>query len=264
MGKLYIIPNASHIEESLALAERYGTHFEYNDFYLPEVLDNSARVDDMIDFYTSLPGDRSENTLHGAFLDVAVHSSDREIRAVSDKRVRQSMEIARRLGVRAVIFHTNLIANFKNSSYVEGWISRNAEYWRRLSADYPDILIYIENMFDQDPEPMAALMRELGDVSGVSACLDYAHASAFGKDAERWVRALLPYISHLHLNDNDGVADLHLAIGDGNLDYDPLNRALEKSDARPSVLIEMSDVSAQARSIEYLQRNHIYPFEKRT
>jgi len=107
-------------------------------------------------------------------------------------------------------------------------------------------------------------MRELGDVSGVSACLDYAHASAFGKDAERWVRALLPYISHLHLNDNDGVADLHLAIGDGNLDYDPLNRALEKSDARPSVLIEMSDVSAQARSIEYLQRNHIYPFEKRT
>ena len=263
MRKLYIIPNASHIEKSIELAERYGAGFEYNDFYLPDVLDNSARVDELIDFYKSLPGDRSENTLHGAFFDVTVHSSDREIRAISDKRVRQSMDIARRLGVRAVIFHTNLISNFKNRAYVDSWVIKNAAYWRALSADYPDISIYIENMFDQDPEPMVALMRELEDVPGVSACLDFAHASAFGKDAEKWVRALLPYVSHLHLNDNDGISDLHLALGAGKLDYAPLCRALSESGARPSVLIETSDISAQARSIEYMQKNHIYPFEKR-
>ena len=263
MRKLYIIPNASHIEKSIELAERYGAGFEYNDFYLPDVLDNSARVDELIDFYKSLPGNRSENTLHGAFFDVTVHSSDREIRAISDKRVRQSMDIARRLGVRAVIFHTNLIANFKNRAYVDSWVIKNAAYWRALAADYPDISIYIENMFDQDPEPMVALMRELEDVPGVSACLDFAHASAFGKDAEKWVRALLPYVSHLHLNDNDGISDLHLALGAGKLDYAPLCRALSESGARPSVLIETSDISAQARSIEYMQKNHIYPFEKR-
>lgn len=262
MRKLYVIPNAEHIEKSIELAERYGAGFEYNDFYFPDVLDNSARIDELIDFYKSLPGDRSENTLHGAFFDVAVHSSDREIRAVSDKRVRQSMDIARRLAVRAVIFHTNLIANFKTQSYIDGWVSKNAAYWRELSADYPDISIYIENMFDQDPEPMVALMRELEDVPGVSACLDFAHASAFGDDAEKWVRALLPYASHLHLNDNDGIADLHLAMGAGKLDYTPLGRAIAESNAHPSVLIEMSDISAQARSIEYMQKNHIYPFEK--
>jgi sugar phosphate isomerase/epimerase len=262
MRKLYIIPNASHIEKSLELAERYGAGFEYNDFYLPDVLDNSARVDELINFYKSLPGDRSENTLHGAFFDIAVHSSDREIRAISDKRVRQSMDIARRLGVRAVVFHTNLIANFKNRAYVDSWINMNAAYWRALSADYPDVSIYIENMFDQDPEPMVALMRELEDVPGVSACLDFAHASAFGDDAEEWVRALLPYASHLHLNDNDGIADLHLAMGAGKLDYTPLFRAIAESNAHPSVLIEMSDISAQTRSIEYMQKNHIYPFEK--
>lgn len=263
MERLYIIPNISHIEDSLELAQRYGACFEYNDFYLPDVLDNSVKVDELIDFYTSLPGDRTQNTLHGAFLDVAVHSSDREIKAVSDRRVRQSMEIACRLGVRAVIFHTNLIANFKNKRYVDGWICENAKYWRTLAADYPNVLIYIENMFDEDPEPMVELMLALQDVPNVSACLDYAHASVFGNGIEGWVNALLPYASHLHVNDNDGVADLHLAIGEGVLDYTPLNRGIEKSGMRPNVLIEMSDPSAQARSIEYLQKNHIYPFEKR-
>ena len=77
------------------------------------------------------------------------------------------------------------------------------------------------------------------------------------------MRALLPYVSHLHLNDNDGISDLHLALGAGKLDYAPLCRALSESGARPSVLIETSDISAQARSIEYMQKNHIYPFEKR-
>ena len=51
MSKLYIIPDAARIEESLALAERYDAHFEYNDFYLPDVYNDATRVDALIDLY---------------------------------------------------------------------------------------------------------------------------------------------------------------------------------------------------------------------
>jgi sugar phosphate isomerase/epimerase len=263
MGKLYIIPNAACITESLALAEKYDAHFEYNDFYLPGVLDDEKRVNELIAFYASLPGDRSKNTLHGAFFDVTIHSADPEIKAVSDKRIRQSMEIARRLGVGAVIFHTNLIANFKNNFYIDTWVKENAAYWRALSADYPGVSIYIENMFDEDFRPITALMEALSDVKDVSACFDYAHAALFGSDMEAWLRALLPYAAHLHINDNDGVADLHYALGKGVMDYDLLNREIARLGARPTVLLEMTDVSAQELSIEYLRENGIYPFERR-
>jgi sugar phosphate isomerase/epimerase len=263
MSKLYIIPDALHIEESLALAERYGAYFEYNDFYIPEVYENETRVDALIELYKSLPRDRSLDTLHGAFLDVTVHSADSEIRAVSDKRIRQSMDIARRLGACAVIFHTNLIANFKTQSYIDGWISKNAAYWRALSSEYPDTKIYIENMFDSDPTPLKKLMESVSDVPNIRACFDFAHAAVFGNDVKEWADAILPYAEHVHINDNDGVADLHLEIGTGMLDYAPLCRALAESKASPSVLIEMRDASAQARSIEYMQKNHMYPFEKR-
>ena len=53
MERLYIIPHVSHIEDSLELAQRYGACFEYNDFYLPDVLDNSVKVDELIDFYNA-------------------------------------------------------------------------------------------------------------------------------------------------------------------------------------------------------------------
>jgi sugar phosphate isomerase/epimerase len=118
-------------------------------------------------------------------------------------------------------------------------------------------------MFDSDPFPMTALMESLSDVPNVRACFDFAHAAVFGKNVQAWADSLLPYATHLHINDNDGVADLHLEIGTGKLDYAPLCHALAESGVRPSVLIEMRDVSAQARSIEYMQKNHIYPFEKR-
>jgi hypothetical protein len=51
MSKLYIIPDAIHIEDSLALAEQYDAHFEYNDFYMPDIYGDTARVDALIDLY---------------------------------------------------------------------------------------------------------------------------------------------------------------------------------------------------------------------
>ena len=262
MGKIYIIPNRNDIEASLAIAQQYHACFEYNDFYHPDVLDDDAKIAELIAFYQSLPRDRSEDTLHGAFLDVTVHSHDPLIRQVSDQRVRKSMDIACKLGVRAVIFHTNLIPNFKDSHYVDSWVEKNAAYWKGLAADYPQINVYIENMFDADPDAMARLMQALADVPSVGACFDYAHAAVFGDSLEKWLDTLLLHAPHIHVNDNDGIFDRHLPIGDGTLDYALLDRTIKAAGHAPSVLIETKTAKDQLRSIEYMKANGIYPFDK--
>ena len=61
------------------------------------------------------------------------------------------MDIAMRLSVRAVIFHTNHIADFRLESYREGWLKKSGAYWRRLLAEYPALTVYLENMFDEAP-----------------------------------------------------------------------------------------------------------------
>ena len=100
MEQLHIIPDRSRIGETLELAEDYHAAFEYNDFFNPAVLDDKRKVDELISFYVKQPHDRSRDTMHGAFLDITIHSEDSLIRQASERRIRQSMEIARELGVR--------------------------------------------------------------------------------------------------------------------------------------------------------------------
>ena len=156
MPVIEIIPKREEIGKSLELASRYHAAFEYNDFFVPDVLDDPRQVDALISFYLKLPRDRSLDTLHGTFLDITVHSSDSLIRKASDQRIRQSMEIAKALGVRGVVFHTNLIANFQDAAYRQGWLEQNHRYFTALAAEYPGLHIYMENMFDLTPDMYAA------------------------------------------------------------------------------------------------------------
>ena len=135
--RLYeIIPDSSNIRRSLDLAEKYGAVFEYNDFMLPGYLDDRAECRRKMIFYKSLGRDCSNDTLHGAFIDISVHSEDSLIRKVSRFRVRQSMEIAQEMGVRGVVFHTGLLASFNDKKYRESWLEANVEFWTDILEEY--------------------------------------------------------------------------------------------------------------------------------
>lgn len=263
MKRIHLIPDANRIEESLELLKSVDGAFEYNDFWNPRLLDQEGFIEERIQLYQSLNRDCSEDTLHGCFLDIAIHSDDPRIREVSEYRVKQSMEIARRLGVRAVIFHTNIIANFQVDSYMDHWVERNQSFFRALANEYPEIEIYMENMFDSKPTLLRRLAENMLDVKNFGVCFDYAHANIFAEDSYEWKAAWFPSIRHVHVNDNDGKQDLHLPVGAGVADwkhYNELMRKMEESGNAPSVLIEVTSIEGQKLSISYMREHHIYPF----
>ena len=262
MKNLHCIPNLNEIEEYLKLSAEYGLVFEYNEFFSPDLLTDPGRYAKTEDEYLSLKRDRKADTLHGAFYDINIASDDPDICKISDRRIRAGMDSARKLGVRGVIFHTNYIANFTLKSYREAWVKRCETYYRQLAADYPDIEIYVENMFDEDPELLAKLCKELKDVKNFGACFDFAHAYVSITCIEDWLSVLGPYIKHIHINDNYGTEDLHLPVGQGTLPweiYDSFMRSFPESKV-PSVLIEVSGSEKLKRSLKYMKENKIYPF----
>ena len=133
-------------------------------------------------------------------MDICIDSQDPLIFHASDVRVRQSMDIAMRLGVHAVIFHTNHIANFRLKSYREDWLKKNSAYWRRLLAEYPALTVYLENMFDEEPDLLRRLAEDLSDEPRFGVCYDMAHAYLSQTPLTDWNQALLPYVCHLHIN----------------------------------------------------------------
>ena len=254
MRRISIIPQRDNMEESLRLSKEYNANFEYNDFFLPFVLDDEEKKKEIIDFYKSIDRDRSEDTMHGAFLDVTLHSTDDRIREVSELRVRQSMEIAKELGIRGVVFHTNMIANFKDAVYMKKWVDTNVAFYKKLLQEYPGIYVFVENMFDFDPDMLLALAKEMGSEPHFGICLDYAHATISKVEAKKWFEVLKPYIKHMHINDNDLKNDLHMAIGTGNINYKELKELLESCEIEPSILVEVSKLEDQEASLVYMKK----------
>lgn len=261
MKSLYVIPDRDRIEESLEISRKYGAHFEYNDFFLPSVLEDEEQKEELIRFYKGLGRDMSLDTMHGAFLDVTVHSSDPRIREVSELRVRQSMEIAKKMGLRGVVFHTNIIANFKDAAYMDGWVESNMRFFKQILMEYPGIYVYMENMFDLDPEVLLHLVHKMKDETYFGVCLDYAHASISQTAAEDWIESLAPYIKHMHINDNDLSIDLHQAIGKGKMDYEKYTFLMKKYGVEKSVLLEVRKIEDQIASLNYMKEKAIYPFD---
>ena len=259
MKSVSIIPQRNNIEESLRLSKEYNANFEYNDFFLPFVLDDENKKKELIEFYKSLQRDRSNDTLHGAFLDVTLHSSDTRIREVSELRVRQSMDIAKELGIRGVVFHTNMIANFKDAAYMDNWVKTNAAFYKKLLAEYPGIFVFVENMFDFDPDMLVALAEELKEESYFGVCLDYAHATISKVPAKEWFKVLKPYIKHMHINDNDLNNDQHKALGNGDIDYQEFTELMKENNMEVSVLVEVSKIEDQIISLEYMKQKSVYP-----
>ena len=249
-----IIPEYERLEESAALAEEYGAAFEYNDFFDPAVYENPQEIQRRIAAYKSLDRDRSCDTMHGAFLDVLFVSRDPVIRQRSRALVEQSFEIAGQLGVRGVVFHTGLLTGLiKSEPYINPWLREAEAFWRQMAKKYSSLDIFMENTFEDSPDVLLRLKESLSDCSNFRLCLDYGHACLTPTPMEDWVKQMAPRTGHMHLNDNDLIADCHWVPGDGEIDWKNCSRLLEKYGLRCPVLLELGGIENQRRALEYMR-----------
>lgn len=254
LNKIYVIPEKNNMEPYIKLAKDYGIRFEYNDFFWPANLDKPGYIDETVAFYKGVDGMPSGNTLHGSFLDVTIFSRDEKIKKISEDRLRESMDIASRLHARAVIIHTNFIPNFQDDVYEDYWVESNAFFIKKLLDEYPDISIYMENMFDESPKLLHRLATFMEGNERFGVCLDYAHVNVFGKtNSLEWIKLLAPYVKHIHINDNDLNKDSHMALGDGLIDYKMFFRLYEKYFNEATVLIEVNGIEKITKSLEFIK-----------
>lgn len=267
MSKLYLVPDRKDMERIGALAAEYGCAFEYNEFYMPKIMDDAGEQEKIIADYRKYKEGSYENvfsmdTMHGAFLDVTIHSDDPLITGASMLRVRQSMLIAKNMGLRGVVFHTGRLAGFRAPDYLRNWRDRNAAFFTEIALQYPEQQIYMENMFDEAPDILVGLAEKMRDVRNFGVCLDYAHAMLSKCSGREWIETLAPYIRHIHINDNDRQNDLHLAVGAGQLDWQEFDHLIRQYQADASVLVEVNGYEAQKESLQYMKRHGIYPMER--
>ena len=249
-----LIPDLNSIDDALALSKSYNLCFEYNEFTKPEVYSDAKEIERIINTYKLLDRDRSNDTMHGTFLGIDVAAIDPIIRNRSQELCKLSMEIAQRLSIKGVVFHTGLLGLLRVQYYIDNWLNDAEGFFGKLCEDYPDIFIYMENSFEQEPDVFIELMKRMSRYPNFKLCLDYGHAILTSTEVEKWIEAFAPYIGHMHLNDNDLKDDLHLPVGDGKIDFYKWKKLTEKYNINTSALLEMNGYDKVEKSIKHLSQ----------
>lgn len=251
---LEIIPFWEQLDVYAELAEKYRLAFEYNDFYMPDLLDNDTLLKERIRIYQSLGRPKGVDTMHGVFFDIIPFSYDSGIRKQSVYRMHQSMEIAEELGCKGVVFHTNLTPMFlNNEKYRVNWLKCMRETIEALLSE-SGCEIYLENMLDRSPNELAELGAELRGEGRFGVCLDIAHMRLATNKPREWFKVLAPYIKHFHVNDTHLQYDDHLAMGQGSIDWQEIEALIEGFNLKDkNRLIEVNGLEKIHHSLEYCQ-----------
>lgn len=248
--KYLIIPNVNQLEDYKALSDK-GLGFEYNDFFMPENYKGKT-AKSLIKKYQGIS---TYQTMHGPFFDICVNSYDEEMAKISKKRISKSLEIATKLSCKKIIFHSNINPFIKEEKYINNWLVKNGDFYRLMCQKYPDIIICIENMFDDNPQYLLDICNYV-NCPNFKICFDVAHAFITTKDVMPWLDLLKPYISHIHINDNDGFKDSHLPLGKGIVPYKDVLEKITNEDV--TVLIEVNNLENVKESLCKLKEEGFY------
>lgn len=192
-------------------------------------------------------------TIHAPFMDLSPAAVDPGVRAVTRERFSQVFEAAKVLRPKAIVFHSGY-EKWKYAHKVEVWLDGCLDMWPEFirKAEALDIKIAIENIFEDTPDNLALLMKELAS-KHFGICFDTGHMNIFTSvPLSEWLDALAGYIVELHLHDNSGDIDSHLALGEGNFDFDSLFNALKGRDIIRT--IEATSTEDVLKSLEALKK----------
>lgn len=174
------------------------------------------RLADSLDYNPSL-------SIHAPFMDLSPGAVDSKVRAVTIDRFLHVFDIADILHPRTIVFHSGY-EKWRYAHRADIWLEGSLLTWKPLieRASGIGVRIAIENIFEDEPSNLGALMKELAcDNFGI--CFDTGHFNLFSSvPLTKWLEPLKPYIFELHLHDNDGTFDSHLPIGDGTFDFNSL------------------------------------------
>lgn len=197
--------------------------------------------------------------LHLPFTDLSPGSVDPLIRDASLRRLASAFELAKVYAPEHMVGHP--IYNADSWDFEpQRWAASCAEVWEEGLKEWPQHPpLFLENIFEQEPQPLAVLMQMLQH-RDVGICFDVGHWHSFSRgymrgNLELWIETLAPWIRHLHLHDNDGSMDQHKGLGRGSIDFASFFSLLAKHGASPGITFEPHSEEDFFQSLAFVQQH---------
>ncbi|MDD7388890.1 MAG: sugar phosphate isomerase/epimerase [Lachnospiraceae bacterium] len=242
----------SHLMEDYEmkeLIEMTGCGVESIEFSISENLDSLYREIRTYEKRLSRMGCK-ELTIHGPFLDLNPMAYDKWVVEITRQRYEQAYLAAQLLGAEKIIYHTCYIPGIY---MLTGWADRMVDFWNRFMEDKHGIQVLMENVQDPCIEPILEVADRVRHPD-FGLCLDVGHANCYSQESvTKWARRLGPHVKHVHLSDNDGRTDSHLALGEGTTPAAEALSCIYFHNPEATCTIECSSREAVLKSWNWLQ-----------
>ena len=220
-----------------------------------EVIDSHSRKD-FIEIASLLRQEGLSITLHGPFYDLVPGGIDKKILKASRERLKQAFDLIPIFEPLSVVCHTGYDRK-RYDEVQDEWFEAAVETWTPLVKEIEGTRtsLMIENVFEKTPKMLLRLLNAL-NIQKVGFCFDTGHMSAYSEtNMDDWLKALGPLMKELHLHDNDGIKDDHLAIGAGKIDFEFLFKYIEQNSLKPITTLEAHKEKWLWQSLEALSRS---------
>ncbi len=232
---------------------RYIYNFpEYLDFFVENCIqpelgldclgDECLSMDWLLSIRDRLVDAGLKCTVHLPFLDLKPSSLNPAIRNASIETLRTAFELAKIFSPQRMVMHPSFTSWLEPPLFERAY-TYCVEGIRTLSDSWPDHPpLCLENTHEFTPDAIVRLLKEL-DRENIGICFDLGHWFSFSKGAENddfdlWFDAFAPYIKHLHLHDNHGSKDEHLALGKGSMNWDYIVSRISELAPLPTFTLE--------------------------
>ena len=191
-------------------------------------------------------------TVHAPFMDLSPGGYDRLVRRITREKLKKTIEIGNILEAKACVCHPGY-DKWRFDGNEQLWLDGSIETWSEvLGAANRDLLVIIENIFEETPETLIALFDYFRE-KNLWFCFDSGHFNLFSKTPlDDWLIPLKEKIKEMHLHDNNRTFDDHLPIGLGSFPFRELKAFLEQ--IRMKEIIFTVEPHSEATVVESIKR----------
>ena len=268
MSELPLVGAAMTVDELETLQDfivNEHRDLELQDFCIPDALDadwkpTAERARKL------LAGYRGRLGIHGPFWGLHIASPDKEIQKVVTRRMMQGLDVCEYLGATQMVIHSPYSTwDYNNLDNMPGgqayqWVLENTHATMDAvvqRAEQIGVTMVVENIMDKDPDIRRILVEDFNS-SAMAVSIDtghahYAYGSTGAPPVDYFVRRAGNSLQHIHLQDADGYADRHWNIGEGNIQWHAVFRALGELTSQPRLILELRDKKGILPSVEWLR-----------
>ena len=201
--------------------------------------------------------------IHGPFWGLPLDSRDPLIQDAVSKRMVQGVTVCEAIGATHMVVHSpftpwhhNNDPLFANAAQTTAECVHDTLGAAVRQAETAGVVLVIENIADKDVSARVRLAESF-DSPAVRVSIDtgHAHLAHGSQDAppvDYFVSAAGEMLSHVHLQDADGYADRHWAIGEGTICWHQVFRAIAALETSPRLVLELKDPRGIPASMAYL------------